>query len=440
MPGPIHTAEQAIEFLHSRIDYERMSASLSASDFKLDRMRNLLRHLGNPQLDTPVVHIAGTKGKGSTAAMVSQILVEAGLRVGLFTSPHLDRFEERIRIDGVPIEAAELVELVNEVAIATAEIDSESGNLKPTFFELTTAIGWLAFRQRGVQIAVLEVGLGGRLDSTNICQPEVCAITSISRDHTHILGSQLSQIAAEKAGIIKPGIAVVCGQLPGEADAKVRQIAASQDSPVVPPASEADVEIPSHLAGDHQRQNAAVAVAIVKQLQIRGWTIPESAVAEGLKSVRWPARVEVMSRQPLVILDAAHNWASCGALLNSLKALHEGDGRRILIFATSADKDAASLLRRLVPEFDTVILTAFQSNPRAMPLDELSRVASQIAGRQFHLAADPSSAWKAALLLSQPDSLICVAGSFFLAAELRQQIAEEVGKKSSIRSTAVDPA
>ena len=147
-----------------------------------------------------------------------------------------------------------------------------------------------------------------------------------------------------------------------------------------------------------------------------------------------------MSRQPLVVLDAAHNWASCGALLNSLQDLHEGRGRRILIFSTSADKDAASLLRRLVPEFDTVILTAFQSNPRAMPLDELARAARLITGRQFHLAADPSSAWKATLLLSQPDSLICVAGSFFLAAELRQQIAEEVGEDEPNRSTTIDPA
>lgn len=440
MPGPIHTAEQAIEFLHSRIDYERMSASLSASDFKLDRMRNLLNHLGNPQRDTPVVHIAGTKGKGSTAAMVSQILVEAGLHVGLFTSPHLDRFEERIRIGGIPIEADELVELVNEVAAATTVIDGEGGNLKPTFFELTTALGWLAFRRRGVQIAVLEVGLGGRLDSTNICQPEVCAITSISRDHTHILGSRLSQIAKEKAGIIKPGIAVVCGRLPDEADAAVREIAARENSPVVNPSPADNAALAGHLAGDHQRENAAVAIAIIEQLRVRGWTVADSAIAEGLQSVRWPARVEVMSRKPLVVLDAAHNWASCGALLNSLQDLHQEKGRRILIFATSADKDAASLLRRLVPEFDTVILTAFQSNPRAMPLDELSRVAGLIAGRLFHLAADPSSAWKAALLLSRQDSLICVAGSFFLAAELRQQIAEEVGQDDRNRSTTVDPA
>ena len=440
MPGPIHTAEQAIEFLHSRIDYERMSASLSASDFKLDRMRNLLNHLGNPQRETPVVHIAGTKGKGSTAAMVSQILIEAGLQVGLFTSPHLDRFEERIRIDGIPIEPDELIELVNEVAAATTVIDSEGGHLKPTFFELTTALGWLAFRRRGVQIAVLEVGLGGRLDSTNICQPEVCAITSISRDHTHILGSRLSEIAAEKAGIIKPGIAVVCGHLPDEADTVVREIASREHSPVIQPTQADHVGLASHLTGDHQRENAAVAIAIVEQLRGRGWTVPHSAIAEGLQSVRWPARVEVMSRQPLVVLDAAHNWASCGALLNSLQDLHPSQSRRILIFATSADKNAASLLRRLVPEFDTVILTAFQSNPRAMELKELSRMASLIAGRQFHLAADPSSAWKAALLLSQPDSLICVAGSFFLAAELRQQISEEVGQNNQNRSATVDPA
>ena len=144
MPDRIQTAEQAIEFLHSRIDYERMSASLSASDFKLDRMRNLLEHLGNPQLDTPVVHIAGTKGKGSTAAMVSQILVTAGIRTGLFTSPHLECFEERIRINGQPIATRQLIELVNELATVVEKIDGTAGHLKPTFFELTTALGWLA--------------------------------------------------------------------------------------------------------------------------------------------------------------------------------------------------------------------------------------------------------------------------------------------------------
>jgi len=425
MPDRIRTTEQAIEFLHSRIDYERMSASLSASDFKLDRMRNLLKHLGDPHLSTPVVHIAGTKGKGSTAAMVSQILVEAGHRVGLFTSPHLERFEERIRIDGVPIEPEELVELVNRLFIVTRKIDDESGGLKPTFFELTTALGWLAFKKRGVQIAVLEVGLGGRLDSTNICRPEVCAITSISRDHTHILGSRLSQIAAEKAGIIKERIPVICGELPTEAEAAVRKIAADRQAEVTV-ANEA-VTLSGNLFGDHQGENAAVAMAIVEQLRRRGWTVSDDAVSTGLKNVTCPARVEVMSRQPLVVLDAAHNWASCGALLDSLNSLHK-TGRRILIFATSADKDAASLLRRLAPEFDTLILTAFQSNPRALPVADLSRIAAQITARRFHVAADPDSAWKAACRLSQADSLICVAGSFFLAAELRSLIFEEAGR------------
>ena len=425
MHGQIHTAEQAIEFLHSRINYERMSAALSASDFKLDRMRNLLRHLGDPHLATPVVHIAGTKGKGSTAAMVSQILVGAGHCVGLFTSPHLERFEERIRIDGVPIEPEELVEFVDQIAQVTTMIDAESGGLKPTFFELTTALGWLAFRKRRVRIAVLEVGLGGRLDSTNICRPEVCAITSISRDHTHILGSRLSQIATEKAGIIKEGIPVVCGELPAEAEATVRRIAAEQSAEMTVASSL--VALSGNLIGDHQKKNAAVAVAIIEQLRRRGWTVSDEAISAGLRNVTWPARVEVMSRQPLVILDAAHNWASCGALLDSLNSLHKS-GRRILIFATSADKDAAGLLRRLAPEFDTLILTAFQLNPRALPVAELSRIATQVTARRVHVAADPASAWKAARRLSQSDSLICVAGSFFLAAELRGLIAEEAGQ------------
>jgi dihydrofolate synthase / folylpolyglutamate synthase len=425
MPDRIHTAEQAIEFLHSRIDYERMSASLSASDFKLDRMRNLLQRLGDPHLATPVVHIAGTKGKGSTAAMVSQILVEAGHRVGLFTSPHLERFEERIRIDGVPIEPAELVVHVDLLAQVTAVIDAESGGLKPTFFELTTALGWLSFRKRGVDIAILEVGLGGRLDSTNICRPEVCAITSISRDHTHILGSQLSQIATEKAGIVKEQIPVVIGELPLEAETAIRKIAREQNADVT--AATSHIAFPQNLAGEHQKRNAAVAVAIIEQLRHRGWAVSDDAVLSGLSSVRWPARVEVMSRQPLVVLDAAHNWASCGALLNSLNSLHK-NGRRILIFATSADKDAASLLRRLAPEFDTLILTAFQSNPRALPVSQLARIASHVTSRRCHVAAEPASAWKAARTLSLPDSLICIAGSFFLAAELRGLIAEVAGQ------------
>jgi len=435
MPDRIQTAEQAIEFLHSRIDYERMSASLSASDFKLDRMRNLLEHLGNPQLDTPVVHIAGTKGKGSTAAMVSQILVTAGIRTGLFTSPHLECFEERIRINGQPIATRQLIELVNELATVVEKIDGTAGHLKPTFFELTTALGWLAFQRNSVRIAILEVGLGGRLDSTNICCPEVCAITSISRDHTHILGRQLSQIAAEKAGIIKESVPVVCGTLPAEAETVIRHIAADKSAPLLPAADSCPWEI--SLTGSHQRKNAAVAVAIVDQLRHCGWSIPATAVSDGLKHVAWPARVEVMSRHPLVVLDAAHNWASCGALLDALQELHTG-GKRILIFSTSADKDARGLLRRLAPEFDTLLLTTFQSNPRALGLSDLASVARQVTTHPFHITPDPSSAWKAAQRLSQPDSLICVAGSFFLAAELRDQIAEAAGHFPDRCSTPID--
>jgi len=435
MPDQIQTAEQATEFLHSRIDYERMSASLSASDFKLDRMRNLLEHLGNPHLKIPVVHIAGTKGKGSTAAMVSRILVISGIRTGLFTSPHVECFEERIRINGEPIPTRLLIELVNELAAVVEHIDGTAGHLKPTFFELTTALGWLAFQRSAVQIAILEVGLGGRLDSTNLCCPEVCAITSISRDHTHILGSRLSQIAAEKAGIIKDSVPVVCGTLPAEAEAVIREVAAEKSAPVLSTAGSSPV--PCSLTGPHQQKNAAVASAIASQLQQRGWPIPSNAVADGLQQVAWPARVEIMSRNPLIVLDAAHNWASCGALLEALQELHTG-GRRILIFSTSADKDAHSLLRRLIPEFDTILLTAFQSNPRALKVSDLVNVTRQVTAHPFHVAQDPSAAWKAAWRLARPDSLICIAGSFFLAAELRDQIAEFAGQSGDRQAHATN--
>ena len=367
--------------------------------------------------------------------MVSQILVAAGIRTGLFTSPHLECFEERIRINGEPIATRQLIELVNELAAIVEKIDGTAGHLKPTFFELTTALGWLAFQRNAVRIAVLEVGLGGRLDSTNLCCPEVCAITSISRDHTHILGSRLSQIAAEKAGIIKDTVPVVCGTLPAEAEAVIRKLAAEKSAPVLSAASSSP--FPCSLAGRHQQKNAAVAAAITDQLRHRGWSIPSNAVTDGLQQVTWPARVEIMSRKPLIVLDAAHNWASCGALLETLQELHTG-GRRILIFSTSADKNAHSLLRRLAPEFDTLLLTAFQSNPRALGVSDLASAARQVTARPFHVTQDPSSAWKAAQCLSQPDSLICVAGSFFLAAELRDQISEFTGQSGDRRCLSAD--
>ena len=423
---PIITRDQAIEFLYGRIDYERMSASLSASDFKLDRMRNLLDQIENPQDRVPAVHIAGTKGKGSTAAMIASILRAGGHHVGLFTSPHLERYEERIRIDDQMIGEQELVELVNRLAHVTRTIDAQPNGLSPTFFELTTALAWLWFERQRADIAVVEVGLGGRLDSTSICRPEVCVLTTVSRDHMHILGSRLSEIAAEKAGIIKSGVPVVSGVCAPEARVVIEKIAAERGSPLTCVDTElaghattlAGVGLTGNLSGRHQQHNAAVAVAAAHALRERGWRIDDQAIQNGLRRVRCPVRIEVVSREPLVVLDAAHNWASAGALLETL-AEHDVSGRRVLIFATSWDKDVPGLLRRLLGEFDCVVLTEFQSNPRAMPLAQLKQAVRRMTSLPVHSAAAPNEAWVAATRLCPQDGLICVAGSFFLAAELR---------------------
>ena len=203
MTRPVDTYTQALDFLFHRINYERIqSTSYSVGDLKLSRMRSLLDRLRNPEAEIPAVHIAGTKGKGSTATMVASLLAASGYRVGLFTSPHLTRFEERMTVNGRMPTEDEVVALVNELLEPVAELDQQLGGMNPTYFEITTAMAWLYFRQQQAEIVVLEVGLGGRLDATNLCRPEVCVITSISRDHTHLLGSDIDQIAREKGGII----------------------------------------------------------------------------------------------------------------------------------------------------------------------------------------------------------------------------------------------
>ena len=294
--------------------------------------------------------------------------------------------------------------------------------MSPTFFELTTALAWLWFERQRADISVVEVGLGGRLDSTNVCRPEVCVLTTVSRDHMHVLGSRLSEIAAEKAGIIKSGVPVVSGVLAPEAQAVIADMAAERGARLhcVDMVTERDSMIAGgrDLSGRHQQHNVAVAVAAVHALRERGWRVDDQAIQDGLRRVRCPVRIEVVSQEPLVVLDAAHNWASAGAVLETLAA-HVVSGRRVLIFATSRDKDVPGLLRRLLCGFDCVVLTEFQSNPRAMPLEQLEQAVRRMTSLPVHSAVTPHEAWDAATRLCSRDGMICVAGSFFVAAELR---------------------
>ena len=453
MAEPIETREQAIEYLFSRVNYEWTPARRTAvGSFKLDRMRRLLELLGNPQQRLPVVHIAGTKGKGSTAVMIASVLTAAGYRTGLFTSPHVSAFEERMRVDGVEPNEQQLVELVNAVAGPVAEMERASDRMRATYFEIATAMAWLFFTRQETELVVLEVGLGGRLDATNICAPLATVITNISRDHTAVLGNRISQIAREKAGIVKPGVPVISGIENNEARHVVEEVCREKNAHLYLIGREIRVDsqfenqhaecrrrvevvtpwrtwsaVPLSLAGQHQASNAALALAVLDLLGEGGRPVPRNAVDVAMGGLRWPVRIEVVSQQPTVIVDAAHNSASIAALLRTLDEEFSAR-RRILVFAATRDKDVAGLLEQLAPKFDAIVLTRYRNNPRSVPVEHLHRAWRAISKRRVFQTADPADAWKLARQSANPDDLICVTGSFFIAAEIRKLILNDLDK------------
>jgi dihydrofolate synthase/folylpolyglutamate synthase len=458
--------ERASEFLLGRINYERVAEPpYGKRHMKLDRMRELLMRLGNPDAGLPIVHVAGTKGKGSTSAMVAGVLQAAGYETGLFTSPHLERIEERFVVNGLPCPSAELVALVEQLRPVVEQMDRAAetqGLLGPTYFELTTAIALMHFAQRKVDIAVLEVGLGGRLDSTNVCQPAITVITSISLDHTKQLGETVEEIAAEKAGIIKPGVPVLCGPLepgPRRVIAEIarqhgsRMLEAGRDfhSTYQPPknfenrdrlgrldfmgdlgSEDAELtEIPLRMLGEHQAENAAVAIAIVARLRKQGWSISSEAMRETFAKLVLPGRIELIQRRPAVVLDVAHNVAAVEALVDVITTSFSCQ-QRILVLAATKDKDFHGIVRVLAPHFQRIIVTEYRNNPRAVATEELGQIVrAELA--KFNRAdvtvteqSQPTEAWRLARQGAKPDQLICITGSFFIAAELRHALLDGV--------------
>ena len=450
--------DDALAFWFGRVNYEQKQPA--PSDLKLDRMRALLGLVGNPHQRLRIIHVAGSKGKGSTSAMVAAILQRAGYRTGLFTSPHLERVEERIQVDGQPISARELTALLSQIR------DCENQQMLGggpsileglTFFEIATAVGFLHFVQRRVEAAVIEVGLGGRFDSTNVCLPSLSVITSISFDHTRLLGNRLASIAREKAGIIKSGRPVISGVAAPEARSVIEDTCRQRGSPVqqlgvdfhyeYTPATitddRTDLNLPSvrvktnhrvwptmplGLLGEHQAANAAGVIVSVEELRSQGWHISDEAVKEGLAEVRWPARMEVLAYQPLVILDCAHNVASAEALVETLESSFP-PGKRFLIFAGSNDKDIPGMFRALAPHFHGIFLTRYQNNPRAVAPEELAEQLRPYAASPPTLWPTSREAWNAARKQARLGDLICITGSVFLAGEMRAWLIEELRKK-----------
>jgi dihydrofolate synthase / folylpolyglutamate synthase len=440
--------QDCLTFLYGRLNYERQAMPRTPGEFRLSRMLRLLARLGDPQDALEVVHVAGTKGKGSTSAMIAAALTASGHRVGLFCSPHLHRLEERFRVDGVEAAEHDLVRLTEQVRPVVEAIDLAGSGRGPTFFEITTAMGLLHFASVGADLVVLEVGLGGRLDSTNVVRPVVSVITNISFDHTRQLGQTLAAISTEKAGIIKRGVPVVSGETRDEARAPILRNAAQRRctlrelgadfaysySPAEPPLSAPRAgrfsmrtwrtewgTLPLPLLGPHQAHNAAVALATLDVLAERGFAVERSGVESAFSSLSFPARVEVVSEAPWIVIDGAHNVASAEALAETLRLCFP-PAERTLIFGTTREKDLKGQLRALLPGTTRVIATRYVQNPRSVPPEEVAEAVAALEGPPVFVTHHPAEALAAARARTPEDGLICVTGSLFLAAETRDEI------------------
>ena len=387
--------------------------------FGLENVTAIVERLGRPDRTFKSVHVAGTNGKGSVTAMVDAALRAAGHRTARYTSPHLTDLSERFVIGGRPVAHDTLVCAVATVRDVVESLRSDGTlGVQPTFFEVTTAVAFELFRRAEVEIAVLEVGLGGRLDATNIVSPVVTAITSIALDHQLYLGSTLAEIAFEKAGIIKAGVPVVVGPVDPESLSVIARVANERGATLIraTPADAAPFTVGLH--GDHQRANAGVAVRLLEQLTARGVGVPSDAVARGLANPEWPGRLD-QRRLPdgrELLLDAAHNPAGAAALASYLTAESQ---RRPLVFAAMRDKDIDGMFRILLPAIGAAVMTR-ASNPRSADPGMLADSARTIAPA-LPIAIEPSStdALAAAWRMSPR---IVVAGSIFLLGDVMQQL------------------
>lgn len=421
------------------MDYEEVISALESFErfgirFDLEAVSALLGRLGNPHLSYRTVHVGGTNGKGSVAAMCASSLKEAGFRVGRYTSPHLTEFTERIVVNGNEISKGEMVEYFLKVKAEVDKLNKEK--LFISYFEFITAMAFLYFRDKGVDFAVIEVGMGGRLDATNVITPEVAIITNIGLEHTHILGKDVLSIASEKAGIIKSGITVVTAEKNQEvkdlfgkccSERKARLIDSSKFN-VSAAAGDGIQEITVQtvkdsyharlkLLGTCQKYNAAAAIAAMEALQQRGFRISKQAVLAGLEAAEWPGRLEIMGRNPLVVLDCGHNPPAIAELVASLPQFKYR--RLILVFGVSSDKDYARMVEMIAPLANEVIVTR-TSYYRGLDTATLSATfAKARAGLPIQQVDDVVAATKKAIAIASKDDLVLVVGSIFVAGEAR---------------------
>ena len=431
--------QQALDCIDSYTDYEKIPMPHDPAFYDLRRVELLLSRLGSPQLGAKTVHIAGTKGKGSTAAMVASALTTAGYTTGLYTSPHLNTLRERFRVDGEMIAEGELVSVVEGLKPEVEAINEEAVYGELTTFELLTALAFAFFALKGVDFQVLEVGLGGKYDATNIILPEVCVITSISLDHTDVLGDSLTQIAAEKAGIIKPGVVVVLSPQADEVVRVIEEVCLRQGAELVRVGRDVtwrslgfdhkrqSLEVRGRLGsykmsipllGQYQLDNAATAVAVLEVLAAKGFNISRDSIINGLEGVNWVGRFQVLGHQPLLVVDGAHNPDSAQKLRQSLVEYFDFD-RAILVTGVSCDKDIDGIVSELVTLFDRVIVTRAH-HPRSMALEQLA-AAFQKHGVEVQAKQSVPEALSLAMSTAGAGDLVCVTGSLFVVAEAIEQ-------------------
>jgi dihydrofolate synthase/folylpolyglutamate synthase len=414
------------------------SLQFLGSKLGLERVRQLLAAVGNPQEKVKIVHIAGSKGKGSTSMFMDNILQEAGYKVGLFTSPHLQSIRERIRLNGEMISTGEFSDMIAEVSAVDAKL--KHGELGPaTFFEVMTVSAFLYFERAKVDIAVFEVGLGGRLDATNVCdKPEACIITPISYEHTQILGKTLDLIAKEKAGIIKPGVPVISARQRRNAHEAIEEIAKNKKAPITFQGRDFDYvdngtiysgqlmdfrhkdgtiyHLLVPLLGEHQLQNASLACQTAIVLREKGYKISDDAIRMGLGDTFWPGRLESIKEEPMIVIDGAHNGASAEALVHALRK-HCLCEKFTFVIGMLRDKDTTRFIRAVGPCSDMVYTTKPDS-PRCLE----PQVLAGRFNKAFFMAQaidDPTDALLEAIATTPPDGCVVITGSLYLVAQMR---------------------
>lgn len=446
---------QAERWLDNRVNVERVRPHRVDRDvFRLDRMRALMAVLENPQDTTPLVHVAGSKGKGSVCEMLTSCLGANGYTVGIYCSPHLVTIRERIRVGVEMISEAAFSRLLTRVREAAEAVEEKMGSA--TYFECVTAVAFMYFAEKAVDVGVIEVGLGGRLDSTNIIKPLVTAIAAIQLEHTAILGDTLVQIAAEKAGIMKPGVVCLSVKQDEEITGVFEQAATEVGTSLMLLGREIEYtqrfeaahamgphmrvcvttceqtleHLPVPLEGEHQAQNCGLALAILQQLALKGFVYNERNVLLGLESVIKNGRLEEVWDSPRVIIDGAHTGESVRALINAIGA-HVRSDSMVVIFGCAADKDVDTMLAEIRRGADKVIFTRAADNPRAMEPEELKRRFEDVHGKMSQIEPTLKDAINTAAKSVGRDDLICVTGSFYLAGEAKAMFGN---KKAEIAS------